>query len=69
MYPYQPYVIVSEKHNPRLAQQCVKCKFLQYDHFVDFHWRCYRPFNTECDYHYKKEDSEDYDGPGYYLHR
>ena len=65
---YIPYVVVSEKHNPRLAQQCTKCEFLQYDDMADFHWRCYHKAYVGCDYHYEKEDSEDYDGPGYYLH-
>lgn len=66
-YPYNPYVIVSEKHAPRLAQQCTRCEFLQDDHLVDCNWRCYRPLGTDCDYHYKKEDSDNYDGPGYYI--
>jgi len=68
-YPYFPHTIISTKHNPRLAQQCTNCKYLIYDNLVDFHFRCYRPPDTKCDYKYKKQDAEDYEGPCYLIFR
>lgn len=63
MYPYFCFTIISEKHRPRLAQQCVECEFRRYERLREEQYYCHRPLNTECVYKYREQDSSDYDGP------